>query len=135
MALVDADGLPTSVIIAPGNRHDVSLVDETLDAAFVKNLSSKLIADKAFDSTKLQENLRKERDVDLIAPKRGGKRPSKRKQDGRAMRRYRKRWKVENLFAWLKQFRRIAVRWERQAEHYLGFVHLGCMVVLLRTAW
>lgn len=135
MALVDANGLPTSILIAPGNHHDVTLVDETLDSAFVNELAPRLIADKAFDSAKLQERLAVERNVELIAPKRGGQRPSKRRQDGRAMRRYRRRWKVENLFAWLKQFRRITVRWDYTAEHYLGFLYLGCMAILLRTAW
>jgi transposase len=37
---------------------------------------------------------------------------------------------VERLFAWLGNFRRLVVRYERRAENYLGFVHLGCMVVL-----
>jgi transposase len=52
--------------------------------------------------------------------------------DGRRLRRYRKRWKVERLFAWLKRYRRICVRWERKAANYLAFVHLGCIVILLR---
>ncbi|MEM1415740.1 MAG: transposase, partial [Myxococcota bacterium] len=39
---------------------------------------------------------------------------------------------VERLFAWLKRMRRIATRWERKAENYLGFLHLGCAVILLR---
>jgi transposase len=92
-----------------------------------------LIGDKAWDSAKHATALRLERGIELIAPKRGGKRPSKRKQDGRSLRRYRRRWKVERLFAWLKQFRRIATRWERKAENYLGFLHLGCAVILLRS--
>lgn len=96
-------------------------------------LPPRLIGDKAWDSAKHATALRLERGIELIAPKRGGKRPSKRKQDGRSLRRYRRRWKVERLFAWLKQFRRIATRWERKAENYLGFLHLGCAVILLRS--
>jgi transposase len=76
--------------------------------------------------------LRIDRNIELIAPKRGGAHPSRRKQDGRPLRRYRRRWKVERLFAWLKQFRRIATRWERKSRNYLGFLHLGCAVILLR---
>ena len=136
MALADSAGLPLAVSIADGSRHDVSLVEQTLDAAFVEELPAKLIADKAFDSAKLADRLT-ERDVELIAPKRKGssmRRASmKRKQDGRALRRYKKRWKVERLFAWLKQFRRISTRWDRKAENFLGFLHLGCMVILLRS--
>jgi transposase len=47
-------------------------------------------------------------------------------------RRYKKRWKVERLFAWLGNFRRLVVRYERRVENYLGFVRLACMVILLR---
>ena len=53
-------------------------------------------------------------------------------QDGRALRRYVRRWKIERLFAWLLGYRRITTRWERHAENFLGFVLLGCACVLLR---
>ena len=53
-------------------------------------------------------------------------------QDGRPRRRYRRRWKVERLFAWLQNFRRVATRLEYHAETHLGFVHLGCIKILLR---
>jgi transposase len=52
--------------------------------------------------------------------------------DGRPLRRYRKRWGVERLFAWLQNFRRLITRHERHAENFLGFVHLGCICILLR---
>jgi transposase len=133
MALADSAGLPLSVCIADGSRHDVVLVDQTLDAAFVEHLPPKLIADRGFDSAKLSEELWSERGVELIAPKRGGRCPSRRHQDGRALRRYRRRWKVERLFAWLKQFRRLVVRWEHRADNFLGFLHLGCIAILLRA--
>ena len=45
---------------------------------------------------------------------------------------YKRRWKVERLFAWLKRWRRLAMRWEYKAENFLGLLHLGCMVLLLR---
>ncbi|HEX6252804.1 MAG TPA: IS5/IS1182 family transposase, partial [Nitrososphaera sp.] len=38
----------------------------------------------------------------------------------------------ERLFAWLQNFRRILVRYEYHADNFLGFVHLGCMMILLR---
>ena len=110
----------------------MSLVDDVLDEAFLEELPPKLIADKGFDSAPLAERLERERDIELIAPKRGGKHPSRRKQDGRPLRRYKRRWKVERLFAWLKRYRRVTVRWDNKAENYLGFIHLACMVLLLR---
>lgn len=132
MALADRNGLPLAIAIGPGNRHDVVLTERTLDAAFVDQLPPRLIADKAWDSGKHADLLAEERGIELIAPKRTGKNPSNRSQDGRPLRRYRRRWKVERLFAWLKQFRRIATRWERKAANYLGFLHLACAAILLR---
>jgi hypothetical protein len=42
------------------------------------------------------------------------------------------RWKIERLFAWLQNFRRLVVRYERPAENFLGMLHLGCCLILLR---
>lgn len=132
MAIADQEGLPLSVCIADGSRHDVVLTDSVLDAAFIDTLPPRLIGDKAWDSAKHQNALKTERAIELIAPKKGGKRPSKRRQDGRALRRARRRWKVERLFAWLKNFRRLVTRWESKADNYLGMLYLGCILILLR---
>ena len=35
-------------------------------------------------------------------------------------------------FAWLGNFRRLVVRYERHSWNYLGFVHLGCILILLK---
>jgi transposase len=48
------------------------------------------------------------------------------------LRRYKRRWKVERLFAWLHNFRRLVIRYEYYPENFLGFVHLGCTLILLR---
>jgi len=68
----------------------------------------------------------------MIAPHRRGRRTDTKTQDGRSLRRFRRRWKVERLFAWLSNFRRLVVRWEYHAQNFQGFVHLGCLVILLR---
>jgi transposase len=39
---------------------------------------------------------------------------------------------IERLFAWLQNFRRLVVRYERYAENFLGMLHLGCCIILLR---
>jgi transposase len=93
-------------------------------------VKSKLIGDRAFDSAPLAEKLRDERNVELIAPVRKNNR--RRAQDGRALRRYKRRWHVEQFFSWLKRFRRIAVRYEHSADNFLGFVQLGCAMIMLR---
>jgi transposase len=76
--------------------------------------------------------------VEMIAPHRRNRKQPK-TQDGRRLRRYRRRWKIERLFAWLGNFRRLVVRYERHALNYLGFVQLGfvqlgCILILLRRS-
>ena len=88
-----------------------------------------MIGDKAYDSDRLDERLREEQGVELIAPNR---RKRRRTQDRRPLRRYLRRWKIERLFAWLKNFRRLTSRWERHAFNFLGMVQLGCVLILLR---
>ncbi len=75
-----------------------------------------------------------EKGIEMIAPHRRNRR-KKKTQDGRKLRRYNKkqRSKIERLFAWLhNNFRRLVIRYERRTENYLGFVQLGCVVILLR---
>src|ERR1700686_644730 len=48
------------------------------------------------------------------------------------LRRYRRRWRVERLSAWLHHFRRLVIRWEYHVENFFGTVRLGCMQILLR---
>lgn len=88
-----------------------------------------MIGDKAYDSDALDARLRAERGIELIAPHRAGRRWT---EDGRRLRRYVRRWKVERLFAWLHNFRRLVTRWERNPENFLAFLHLACIVILLR---
>ena len=49
-----------------------------------------------------------------------------------SLRRYRRRWHVERLFAWLLRFRKLTTRYERKAENFLAFLQLGCIILLLR---
>jgi transposase len=66
----------------------------------------------------------------MIAPHRRRRKKPK-MQDGRNLRRYKRRWKIERLFAWLGNFRRLVVSYERSADNFLGSVRLGCMIILL----
>jgi transposase len=91
---------------------------------------TRLIGDKAYDSDPLDARLNREWGIELIAPHRRTKR--QRTQDCRCLRRYRRRWKIERLFAWLQNFRRLVTRYERHAGNFLGFLQLGCILILLR---
>jgi len=130
MAVADGAGLPLAVGIASASPHEVTLVEATLDACFAPELPARLIGDRAYDSDALDTRLATERGIELIAPHRATRRRVT--QDGRPLRRYRRRWKVERLHAWLQNFRRLVIRYEYHAENFLGFVQLGCILILLR---
>jgi len=129
MAIADGHGLPLAVRVTSASPNECTLVEDTLRQRYVAARPERLIGDRAYDSDRLDERLRREQGVELIAPHR---RKRKRTQDGRPLRRYLRRWKVERLFAWLKNFRRINSRWERHAVNFLGMVQLGCVLILLR---
>jgi transposase len=88
-----------------------------------------LIGDKAYDSDRLDRDLAESYGIEMIAPHRGERRTPT--QDGRPLRRYRRRWRVERLFAWLHHFGRLVIRWEYHVENFFGMVRLGCMQILL----
>jgi transposase len=89
-----------------------------------------LIGDRAYDSDPLDAELRIQ-GIELIAPHKVNRVKAK-TQDGRVLRRYKRRWKVERLIPWLQNFRRIATRFDYRADNYLAFVHLGRIKILLR---
>jgi transposase len=130
MAMADRAGLPLAVHVEAASPHEVPLVEPTLAACVVAARPEHLIGDKAYDSDPLDARLA-EQGLELMAPPRANRQKPK-TQDGRPLRRYKRRWKVERLFAWLQNFRRILVRHEYHAENYLGFVQLGCTIILLR---
>jgi len=128
MAVADRHGLPIAVGIASGQRNEAKLVHETLGQRFVRGQLLRLIGDRAYDSNGLDAELRRQ-GIDMIAPHN----PTHRKtQDGRKLRRYRRRWLVERLWAWLMRCRRLVTRYEYKADNFLGFVQLACIVILVR---
>jgi len=104
-------------------------VEEVLAGTFLDELPTRLVGDKAYDSDALDQKLADEYHIELIAPNRQRRSQT---HDGRKLRRYRRRWKVERLFAWMHHFRRLVTRWEYHIENFLGFVQLACLHILLR---
>lgn len=131
MAVADGAGFPVAISVGSASPHEVKLVEKTLDDRLVDENPERLIGDRAYDSDPLDEKLA-EQGILLIAPHKSNRKKPK-TQDGRELRRYRRRWKVERLFAWLQNYRRILVRYDRFLENYLAFVHLACIVIFVRT--
>jgi transposase len=129
MAVADRRGLPIAVCAESATPHEVKLVQQTLAEIFVEEPVRRLIGDNAYDSDRLDRELA-ETGVEMIAPHRSNRK--RLTQDGRALRRYRRRWKIERLFAWLQNFRRLVTRYEHSLDNFTGMVHLACALVLIR---
>ena len=108
MAVADGFGLPLAICTQSASPHEVKLVERTLTERFTDERPQRIIGDKAYDSDPLDKELKK-LDIELISPHKANRKRAK-TQDGRKLRRYKRRWKIERLFAWLGNFRRIIVR-------------------------
>src|SRR6266849_4790185 len=131
MAISDGHGLPIAVHVASASPHETKLVEPTIEQRFLAETPQRLIGDRAYDSDRLDAQMRERFGVQLVAPNKSTRSQTPR-QDGRVLRRYRRRWKIERLFAWLHNFRRVVIRWEYYPENFLGMVQLACAVILLR---
>lgn len=130
MGLADGHGLPLALRAESASPAEVKLVEQTMEARFVADVPERLIGDKAYDSDRLDDQMMQKFGTEMIAPNKRNRRVPT--QDGRSLRRYVRRWKIERLFAWLFNFRRLVVRYEYHAENFQGFLHLGAAVILLR---
>ena len=132
MLLVDGQGTPLSAEVHSASPSEVKLIESLLDHSVIPYRDpERLLYDKIADSDALRYRLFWYRGIELVTPhiKNRKKKPT---QDGRALRRYRKRWKVERTISWLKSFRRLVVRYEYYAHLYHGFVQLACLFTILK---
>jgi transposase len=138
MVVVDGQGVPLGNLLDSASPAEVTLIEPLLKRIAVprpgrgrpKKNPHRLVYDRAADSDLLRRRLAK-RGVELICPHRSNRTKPK-TQDGRKLRRYRRRWKVERTFAWLGNFRRLVIRWERYIHSYQAFFNLACMLITLR---
>ena len=130
MGIVDREGLPLSVSTHAANHHEVTLVQLSFEFYMIEATPEHLIGDKAYDSDPLDAELKVE-GVEMVAPHRKNRKRRK-TQDGRPLRRYARRWKVERFFAWLQWQRRIVTRWEYYPNNFLGFVQLASLLILFK---
>jgi transposase len=139
MVVVDGKGVPLGNHLGSASPAEVKLAETTLATICVPNRCrrgrprqkpQRLIGDRAYDSDPLRARLKK-RGIELIVPHRAG-RVRKATQDGRALRRYRKRWKIERTNAWLGNFRHLVVRYDRKLNIYQAFFQIACFMIVLR---
>lgn len=130
MILVEGGGLPLAIGVASASPAEVTLIEPLLEKRVLRRKPRRLIYDRAGDSDPLRARLAR-RGIELVCPHRRN-RVKPRTQDGRKLRRYKRRWKVERSISWLFNFRRLVVRYERHAHLFLGFAQLACLFTTLK---
>ena len=139
MLAVDGTGIPLALVTEAANVSEFKLALATIDAISVttrplhpKRRPERLVADKGYDAGWLRTAIRQHGITPYI--------PKRRKQGQQEDPWYNKkiqpfygtRWIVERTNAWLQNYRRITVRWDRNADTYEAFIELACMLICLR---
>jgi transposase len=121
-ACVDALGNPLRLILTGGEVADI-----TQGAALVEGIDTEaVVADKGYDCDKLVETIQETGAQAIIPPR--CNRKSQRSVDWH---RYKARNLVERFFNRLKQFRRLATRYDKLACRFNAFLHLACAYIWL----
>jgi transposase len=120
--------IPLALTVASASPSATRMIEPTLDKLTGK--PERAIMDREFDSDKFRDRIAA-RGIDPVIPYRWWAR-QRRYDDGRKLRRYKRRWQIERLFAWLGNFRRLVVRYERKSMMYRAFVHVAFVLITLR---
>ena len=126
MLLIDGKGVPLGIDVHSASPAEVRLIEPLLDNHLLDQHAPRLIYDRAADSDPLRDRLAQD-GIQLICPHRKGRRQRHHAQDGRVLKRYRQRWKVERTIAWRGNYRRLLVRHERDPQLFLAFAQLACL--------
>jgi transposase len=126
----EGHGLPVAATIASASPNEVTLIEQLLDSRVIRRKPKRLLYDKAADSDPLRKRLAS-RKIELVCRHRVN-RTKVPLQDGRKLRRIKRRWKIERAISWLQNFRRLVTRYEYHAQLFLGFVQAACLMIVLR---
>lgn len=130
MLLTDGEGTPLAAFTVAANVAEVHAIETLVDEQLIGEPLPRLLYDKAADADWLRDALQG-RDIELICPHRKN-RTRPRRQDGRSLRRYKRRWKVERTISWLQSLKRLLVRHEYHDHLFNGFLQLGCLFTILQ---
>ena len=132
--MVDRGGIPLALVLTGANRHDSMALTEVVDAVHPvrqrrgrpRKRHEKLHADKGDDFDRCRKDLRKRSITPRIA--RRGIDSSEHLGKHRWV-----RWVAERTFAWINQFRRLAICYERHADLYRAFLVLAAAIICCRA--
>ena len=121
--MADDRGRPVAFALTPGNVADITIAEAIVAAVAAPK---RLIADKAYDAESFR-NWLKQRRIKAVIPSTAS-RTTPYPIDRKA---YRRRNVIERLFCKLKNWRRIATRYDRLARNYMAALALAAIV----SAW
>jgi transposase len=121
-AVVDQRGQPIRLLLSAGNEADISHAQTMMEEIPAEIL----VADKGYDSDEFRQWLIERGIIPCIPP-----RSNRKHAHAYSERTYRRRHVVENFFERIKNFRRVATRYDKLAETFLGFVCLAATLVSL----
>ena len=133
--LTDGQGVPIGLVVEGANRHDMKLVQATLDRLVVARPEPTaekpqgMCLDNGYDYDEVRALLVEFGFTAHIRPRHEEARDLARDANQRA-----RRWVVERTHSWMNRFRRILVRWEKKSENYLAFLHFACALIAFRAA-
>jgi transposase len=120
-AIADAKGRLLSILLTGGEAHDCPPAQRLIQRT---KPAKKLLGDRAYDSAELRQWLEKRGTTPVIPNKSNRKQPFSFNRQA-----YKSRHRIENAFCRLKDFRRIATRYDRLARNYLAAVCLIAAIV------
>ncbi len=123
-----------SFVLQPGEQHESQAFERLMEQGAVKRPQrgrprqrpQRVAGDKAYSSRHIRQWLRR-RGIRVTIPRKA----NERRRGPFDKQLYKLRAQVEQLINRLKQFRRIATRYEKRAENYLGMVTLGAILLFL----
>jgi len=128
--ICDGQGIPLAIRLTGANRNDSQEALALVDA--IPPLQGPrgrprcrpdcVLGDRAYDAEKIRAGLRAKGIQPLLAQRNTG--------HGSGLGSW--RWVVERTFAWLNQFRRLRVRYEKRADIHEAFLLLGCILICWR---
>lgn len=131
--MVDGRGTPIGLHVESASPAEVKLLEITLDSLDIPGKQvqpQRLIADRGYDSNKARQ-LIEDKGMLPIIPARGNNTRATH-QDGRYLRRYRNRWIIERTNAWIQNFRRLVVRYERSVKIFIALIHMAFAMMILK---
>lgn len=142
--MTEGKGVPIAVVLSGANRTAMKKLADLLDATLIAppapaevadgedsaDSETHLTLDRGYDYDECREAAVARGDAPHIPPKRSAAQPLP--PPGDPARHPPRRWVVEVAHSWFNRFRRLLIRWEKRAEHYLAFVQLAACLIVYR---